>query len=121
MHSKKKRHRVIIVGAGSAGLAAGSLLIDSGFDVKILEASNKICGRVRKLEGFAEFPIELGGEELHGSNNVYKDCILMAGGYLVPEEAYNMYIEYKGDVIPDHRLSVLAARDYGFFEKLLLD
>ena len=60
---------VIIVGAGAAGLTAAHDLInlkDSGLSVVILEARDRIGGRVSKLEGFASdnVPIDLGGEWL---------------------------------------------------------
>ena len=40
------RPKVIILGAGLAGLAAGKMLIENGYDVTILEAQNRIGGRV---------------------------------------------------------------------------
>jgi hypothetical protein len=36
----------------------------------VVEASGTIGGRVRVREGFSDFPIELGAEELHGPDNV---------------------------------------------------
>ena len=38
--------KVIILGAGFAGLAAGKMLIENGYDVTILEARNRTGGRV---------------------------------------------------------------------------
>ena len=74
MLSKPKK--VIIVGAGAAGMqAAATLLSTSNFEVQILEASNRIGGRLLEMpENFANFPIELGAAYIHGhksSNWVY--------------------------------------------------
>lgn len=43
--------KVVIVGAGVSGLSAGRYLQDvGGFDVTILEGSDRIGGRVRSFE-----------------------------------------------------------------------
>ena len=56
--------RVVIVGAGIAGLTAGYRLHQQGMSVRILEAQERIGGRMYSLRGF--FPddqvAELGGE-----------------------------------------------------------
>jgi len=58
--------RVIIVGAGPAGLQAGHLFRNhGGFDVVILEARDRIGGRVHTIE-FGESPVDLGATFLHG-------------------------------------------------------
>jgi len=51
--------KIIVVGAGAAGLTAGHLLEQRGIDFEILEARPTSGGRVRKLEGFADFPIAI--------------------------------------------------------------
>lgn len=45
--------RVSIVGAGTAGLVAGFELARAGHDPLILEARNRVGGRVYTLRGFA--------------------------------------------------------------------
>jgi monoamine oxidase len=47
------RRHVVIVGAGMAGLTAGLLLKEAGHKVTILEAQNRIGGRVYTYRGFA--------------------------------------------------------------------
>lgn len=63
------QHAVVIVGAGAAGLCAGARLRAAGCPVVLLEAASLPGGRVRAQEGFSDFPIELGAEELHGPDN----------------------------------------------------
>ena len=41
----RKITKIIVVGAGIAGLAAAKKLQEQGFDVQILEARNRIGGR----------------------------------------------------------------------------
>lgn len=57
--------KVIVVGAGVAGLTAGYLLDQSGVEFEVLEARSEYGGRIRKLEGFADFPLDLGAEWIH--------------------------------------------------------
>lgn len=66
--NKFRDYTVIVIGAGASGLYAGWYLQQRGFQVKVLEASDRIGGRVRPLSGFADFDIELGAEEIHGNN-----------------------------------------------------
>jgi monoamine oxidase len=47
------RRHVVIVGAGMAGLTAGMLLKEAGHRVTILEARNRLGGRVYTYRGFA--------------------------------------------------------------------
>ncbi|MEO8666725.1 MAG: NAD(P)/FAD-dependent oxidoreductase [Ignavibacteria bacterium] len=56
--------KVIILGAGLSGLAAGKILIENGIDVTILEARSRIGGRVfsHTIEEKDKLVIELGGE-----------------------------------------------------------
>jgi len=67
--------KVLIIGAGAAGLYAGYLLQSLGIDFQILEARNNHGGRLGKLEGFANFPIDLGAQWLHGNNNILADLV----------------------------------------------
>jgi monoamine oxidase len=58
---------VIVIGAGVAGLAAARVLSDAGAGVVIVEARDRIGGRVyTHHESAFEVPIELGAEFVHG-------------------------------------------------------
>lgn len=65
--------QVLIIGAGSAGLYAARQLADQGISVTILEASSQHGGRVRPLDGFADFHVEAGAEFVHGKGNTTGD------------------------------------------------
>jgi monoamine oxidase len=58
----------IIIGAGAAGLAAGRMLHDAGKKVLVLEAQNRIGGRIFTDEDFVDVLVELGAEFIHGEN-----------------------------------------------------
>ncbi|GLC27688.1 flavin monoamine oxidase family protein [Roseisolibacter agri] len=59
---------VLVLGAGVAGLAAARVLVDAGRRVLVLEARDRIGGRVltQRREDLAT-PIELGAEFVHGT------------------------------------------------------
>lgn len=59
---------VIVIGAGAAGLAAAAALGRAGHSVLVLEARDRIGGRIwtRSAPGLP-VPIELGAEFIHGS------------------------------------------------------
>ncbi|MGZ3678897.1 MAG: flavin monoamine oxidase family protein [Ktedonobacterales bacterium] len=58
---------VIVIGAGAAGLAAAHTLSLHGRSVAILEARDRIGGRIYTLRPSAyDLPIELGAEFIHG-------------------------------------------------------
>jgi len=67
--------KVIIIGAGAAGLYAAYILKSKGIDFQILEASANYGGRLGKLTGFANFPIDTGAQWLHGKNSILGDLI----------------------------------------------
>lgn len=67
--------KVIVVGAGAAGLAAGYLLDRYGIDFEILEAGPEIGGRLRRDESLAEFPIDLGAEWIHEEPTVLSELV----------------------------------------------
>jgi monoamine oxidase len=67
--------KVLIIGAGAAGLYAGYLLKAQGVDFTILEAAPVYGGRMGKLSGFADYDVDTGAQWLHGRNNILGDLI----------------------------------------------
>jgi monoamine oxidase len=60
---------VIIIGAGFAGLSAAYELLASGYEVTLLEARERVSGRVVSFDNFIPGRIVEGGGELIGSNH----------------------------------------------------
>lgn len=79
---------VIILGAGVAGLAAARHLGAAGVDALILEARDRIGGRVWTDYSFAEGPIELGAELIHGEGAVTNALARAAGIATTPVDRY---------------------------------
>lgn len=62
-----RRYDVVIVGAGAAGLAAGRDLTRAGLRVAVVEARERLGGRVHTIAPAGwTVPVELGGEFVHG-------------------------------------------------------
>jgi monoamine oxidase len=53
---------IIVIGAGLAGLAAAERLVEGGHTVTILEARDRIGGRVWTVDDGGPVPLELGPE-----------------------------------------------------------
>ncbi len=76
LHKSRFPKKIVIIGAGLAGLIAGSLLKDAGHSVTIIEANNRVGGRVYTLR--APF-----------SDGLYLDV----GAMRIPE-SHHLVLEY---------------------------
>lgn len=126
----KFQGKVIIVGAGAAGLHAAYVLKSKGIDFQILEASANYGGRLAKITGFADFPIDLGAQWLHGKNNILGDLIQKTKTRIVKDESGTKYwfknnlVDklpenvniFEGDGLPD-----ITYKDYAIQKGLGMD
>jgi monoamine oxidase len=69
---------VVIIGAGVAGLTAARLLGEAGLRVLILEARDRIGGRVWTTYSLDGLPVELGAEFIHGHPRATFDLVRAA-------------------------------------------
>ena len=58
MNNQKK---ILIVGAGPAGLTAGYILAENGYKVEIIEQNSKYVGGISRTEEFKGFRFDIGG------------------------------------------------------------
>lgn len=58
--------RVLVIGAGAAGLAAARQLADAGVTVEVLDARDRIGGRVHTTAAWPDLPVDLGASWIHG-------------------------------------------------------
>ncbi|MEV0415982.1 NAD(P)/FAD-dependent oxidoreductase [Streptomyces sp. NPDC050448] len=64
--SSSARPGVIVIGAGISGLAAARHLVDQGEDVLVLEARDRIGGRIWTSGAWNGAPVDLGASWIHG-------------------------------------------------------
>ncbi len=118
-NKKFKNYKVIVIGAGAAGLYAGWYLNERGFDVTILEASGQVGGRVRHLSGFADFDIELGAEEIHGNQSEWYNIVKQSGAELLNTDTEDFYF-FRQDLSNPNELALkneAQANQYNEFIK----
>jgi monoamine oxidase len=71
---------VIVIGAGIAGLAAARMLAEAGNRVTLIEARDRVGGRIHTLPAIdGGLPVELGAEFIHGLPPELIDLVDEAG------------------------------------------
>src|SRR5579875_636005 len=75
---------VAVLGAGAAGLAAASALAEAGLRVRLLEARDRIGGRIlSRVDPLIPVPIELGPEFIHGRAPATMALLERSGGFAI--------------------------------------
>ncbi len=91
-----RRRRVVVVGAGLAGLGAARVLKGRGIDVVLLEARERIGGRVHTVERFGT-KIDLGASWIHDSRgNPLTEVARRAGLQTVPTDYEAVLARFAG-------------------------
>ncbi len=91
---------VIVIGAGVAGLATARALSSGGLSVRILEARDRIGGRIfTRNDAELSAPIELGAEFIHGRPPEIWD-LLSEGGITITEVEGDNWCFQEGELSP---------------------
>ncbi|MDJ0696044.1 NAD(P)/FAD-dependent oxidoreductase [Mastigocoleus sp. MO_188.B34] len=125
--STKTDYEVIVIGAGAAGLAAARSLQDAGREVLVLEARDRIGGRIYTDYNFASHPIERGAEYIQGENIIIWKGIKQYGLKTLPvfEDIKHAFTYFNGKYLSVKQLykdskpkalDFLVSRDSELFE-----
>ncbi|MGY6558425.1 MAG: flavin monoamine oxidase family protein [Nitritalea sp.] len=116
--------KVIIIGAGVAGLFAGEMLHRAGIAFEILEATDVYGGRLAPLRDFAPYPMDLGAQWLHGERSALGDSAHRQGVVLTEDPLEPTYwfegalrrrlpkqVDiFRGNRLPDMSFAAYAAK-----------
>ena len=64
--TKAGGRRIVVVGAGLAGLSAARALAATGADVTVIEARDRIGGRIWTSRAWDGLPMDMGASWIHG-------------------------------------------------------
>lgn len=102
---------VIVIGAGAAGLAAAQSLTANGYDVLVLEARDRIGGRVH-TDWTLGAPFEWGAGWIHGiDENPLSNLACRAGvrTYITDDDSLEVY-DAEGEDVSDDELEEMDTR-----------
>lgn len=113
--NRQNAKTIIVVGAGASGIAAARQLHDAGHTVIILEARDRIGGRVWTDTRLDNIPLDLGASWIHGidDNPVWE--LAQADNITTHPTDYDQTITYTADG------AVVSADDFAQWEALLDD
>lgn len=93
----QNRRRIIVIGAGMAGLAAARKLKAYGHDVLILDARNRIGGRIQTSTQWSDFPVDLGASWIHEVTGNPLTAVATEAHATLIQTNYNSSIGYDTD------------------------
>lgn len=79
----------LVVGAGAAGLAAARELVAAGWQVTVLEARDRLGGRIHTVDTWPGVPIDLGASWIHGTQGNPVTPLARAAGARLLETSYD--------------------------------
>lgn len=95
--------KVLIVGAGAAGIYAGAILQQESYPFEILEANAYIGGRMCVDTTLADFDIELGAEEIHGQHSIPYHIATEEGARFATTPSI-AWIEWRNQLLSEEQL-----------------
>lgn len=90
-----RKRRVLVVGAGFAGLAAARRLHALGHEVQVLEGRQRVGGRIHTSREWADLPLDLGATWIHGVRGNPITGLAAAAKARLLETRYEDHVAYQ--------------------------
>lgn len=103
MASTSSKKKIIVIGAGLSGLAAAKKLKEAGHDVTVLEARQRIGGRIWTSTHWKEAPLDLGATWIHGiqGNPISEIARTIGAKTLVTSYSRSLIFDGQGEPVSD--------------------
>jgi monoamine oxidase len=93
--------KVMVIGAGLAGLSAARDLVDAGAEVTVLEARDRIGGRIWTSRQWPDLPMDMGASWVHGVKGNPLSTLADAAGVVRVATSYDsaLALDAAGDEV----------------------
>lgn len=86
--------RILVIGAGMAGLGAARVLHDAGLPVTVIEAKGHIGGRTHTSHLWPDLPVDMGASWIHGTRGNPLTALAQDLGLRLSPTSYDRAVTY---------------------------
>lgn len=95
--NRRRPRRVLVIGAGMAGLGAARDLQDAGIAVTVIEARPRIGGRAHTSHVWPDLPVDMGASWIHGTTGNPVTALAEAQGLKITPTTYARSLTFDQD------------------------
>ncbi|KAK6513535.1 hypothetical protein TWF281_005158 [Arthrobotrys megalospora] len=113
-----KKPKVVVIGAGTCGLRAAEVLIQAGCEVKVLEARDRVGGRIATTSKLG-LPLDLGANWIHGNvgNPIIEIAEKAGSSYSIDELDDTVVFTPDGSLLPKRLGDEVVTKMWDYFDE----